>query len=112
MHRIFTVSPVGLLLALIVILAPTAGRAEEWTKEGEERFLLSGGFFLPFFSTSLGVDNEGGGAGETVNLETDLGFTEDVATGETVAAGFARRHRLGQLLPIRESLRRRRRESP
>ena len=86
---------VALVLALTTILAPAAGRAEEWAKQGEERFLVSGGVFLPFFSTSLGVDNEDRGEGETVDLEQDLGFTEDVATGWFGGSWrFARRHRL------------------
>ncbi len=95
MNSIHRSSVIALVLVLSAALLPAAGRAEEWTKQGEERFMLSGGFFLPFFSTSLGVDNEDRGEGESVNLEQDLGFTEDVATGWFGGSWrFARRHRL------------------
>lgn len=95
MHPVLKASAVTFALALSILLAPAAGRAEEWMEQGEERFLLSAGFFLPVFSTSLGVDNEILGEGTAVNLEQDLGFTEDVATGWFGGSWrFARRHRL------------------
>jgi hypothetical protein len=84
---------IALAFALSILLAPAPGLAEEWRTQGEERFLLSGGFFLPYFDTDLGVD--GARDGGSVNLERDLGFTEDVGTGWLGGSWrFARNHRL------------------
>jgi len=83
------------MLALL-ILTPVSSQAENRIKQGEETITFGLGAFLPAFDTTLRVDNQSVGAGDSIDLENDLGLKED----ETVfwVGGtwrFADRHRLG-----------------
>lgn len=87
-----------MLLGIILILSgflSTSGLTAEWIKPGEERLKLGGGVFLPSFDTKLRVDNKALGAGTTVNLEDDLGFSSDETTFWVGGNWrFAAKHRL------------------
>ncbi len=83
------------ILTLLVI-TPFASHADEWIKQGEETFTLGIGAFLPAFDTTLRVDNQTVGVGDSVSLEDDLGLNEDQSVfwfGGTWR--LADRHRLG-----------------
>ena len=58
-------------------LLPNLAQAEDWIRFGEERFMLSGGAFLPSFDTTLRVDNRTLGIGDDVSLEDDLDVDDD-----------------------------------
>ena len=79
-----------------LILVPASSQADTWIKPGEERFALGLGAFLPAFDTTLRVDNQTVGAGDSVSLEDDLGLTEDESVLWVVGTWrFVDRHRLG-----------------
>ncbi len=85
-----------LVLLAFLILAPASSQAEDWIKQGEETFSFGLGAFLPAFNTTLRVDNQTVGAGDSIDLEDDLGLKEDESVfwvGGTWR--FADRHRLG-----------------
>jgi hypothetical protein len=88
---------VNILSALFALfLLPVASQAEDWIKPGNETLKIGIGAFLQAFDTSMRVDNPNAGAGGDVDLENDLGLTED----ETVFWAnlnwrFADKHRFG-----------------
>ena len=67
------------ILTALVTLTFTPGLcyADEWIKQGEETLSFGIGVFLQAFDTNLRVDNRNVGAGANVDLENDLGLTED-----------------------------------
>ena len=86
-----------ILSALAVfILLPAIGTADEWIKPGEETLAFGMGVFLQAFDTTLRVDNRDVGAGANVDLENDLGLSEDESVFWTnLSWRFADRHRIG-----------------
>ena len=85
-----------LVLLAFLILAPASSQADDWIKQGEETLTFGLGAFLPAFNTILRVDNQTVGAGDSIDLEDDLGLKEDESVfwvGGTWR--FADRHRLG-----------------
>ena len=85
------------LTALAVfILLPALSPAQEWIKQGDETLTFGIGIFLQAFDTTLRVDNRDVGAGGNVDLENDLGLSEDESVFWTnLTWRFADRHRLG-----------------
>ena len=80
----------------LFILAPVSSQAENWIKQGDETIAIAMGAFLPAFNTTLRVDNQSAGAGDSVSLEDDLGLTEDESVFWIGGSWrFADRHRLG-----------------
>jgi len=83
-------------ILVFLVLTPVSSQAEDWIKQGNETFTLGLGAFLPAFDTILRVDNQTVGAGDSIDLENDLGLKEDQTVfwvGGTWR--FADRHRLG-----------------
>jgi len=79
-----------------LILVPVSSHADEWIKPGNETLTFGIGTFLQAFDTSLRVDNQSADAGSDVDLENDLGLTEDQSVFWTnLNWRFADRHRLG-----------------
>jgi hypothetical protein len=76
--------------------APALSYADEWIKPGEETLTFGMGVFLQAFDTTLRVDNQSAGAGSDVDLENDLGLTEDQSVfWANLNWRFADRHRFG-----------------
>ncbi len=83
-------------ILILFIITPVSGLAENRIKQGEERFVFGLGAFLPAFDTTLRIDNQTVGAGDSVSLEDDLGLTEDQSVLWVGGVWrFADRHRLG-----------------
>ena len=80
----------------LLFLTPVLSHADEWIKPGSETLTFGIGVFLQAFDTTLRVDNQSVGAGSDVDLENDLGLTEDQSVFWTnLNWRFADRHRLG-----------------
>jgi hypothetical protein len=78
------------------ILTPALSQADKWIKPGSETLTFGIGAFLPAFDTSLRVDSQNVGVGDSIDLENDLGLTEDETVFWTsLNWRFADRHRLG-----------------
>ena len=76
-------------------LLPSAAHAEEWINQGEERFTLGAGVFLPAFETKARVDSLTRGIGDEIDLHDVLGFEEDQTTFYGNASWrFLPRHRI------------------
>ena len=85
-----------LCLLGFLIFAPVSSQAEDWIKQGEETFTFGLGAFLPAFNTTLRIDNQTVGAGDSIDLEDDLGLKEDESVFWVSGTWrFADRHRLG-----------------
>lgn len=85
-----------LYAVFLFIMAPGLSHAKEWIKPGEETLTFGLGVFLQAFDTTLRVDNQTVGAGGDVDLENDLGLSEDKSVFWTsLNWRFADRHRLG-----------------
>ena len=68
------------VLLMFVHLLPRAVQANDWIRQGDERFTLSAGVFLPAFDTKARVDSLTLGVGDEIDLEDVLGFEEDQTT--------------------------------
>ena len=88
---------IKILFALAsLIFTPALSYADEWIKPGEETLTFGMGVFLQAFDTTLRVDNQSAGAGSDVDLENDLGLTEDQSVfWATLNWRFEDRHRFG-----------------
>jgi hypothetical protein len=88
---------IKILFALAsLIFTPALSCADEWIKPGEEALTFGMGVFLQAFDTTLRVDNQSAGAGSDVDLENDLGLTEDQSVfWANLNWRFADRHRFG-----------------
>lgn len=85
-----------LLTLFTLLILPIATQAEDWIKPGNETLTFGIGVFLQAFDTSLRVDNQNVGIGDSVDLENDLGLKEDETVFWTnVNWRFADKHRLG-----------------
>jgi len=65
---------------LLLLLLPQVSQAEEWISQGEEKFELGIGVFLPSFSSSVRVDNTDLDLGTNLDLENDLGLDSQKST--------------------------------
>jgi len=85
-----------LVLLAFLILAPASSQADDWIKQGDETLTFGLGVFLQAFNTSLRLDNRQVGAGGDVDLENDLGLTEDgTVFWLNLNWRFADKHRFG-----------------
>lgn len=86
----------SLLTFLALLSLPFTAQAEDWIKPGNETLKFGLGAFLQAFDTSMRVDNQNLGVGGDIDLENDLGLTEDdTILWTNLVWRFADKHRLG-----------------
>ncbi len=84
-----------LVLFASIILCAASALANEDSPVGKDKFKLSIGAFLPAIDSELKVNSKKIGRGTSIDLESDLGFDDDVSLGRIqMYWRFAKKHRL------------------
>ncbi|WP_413291169.1 hypothetical protein [Bdellovibrio sp. HCB337] len=83
------------IFASCVLVSTTSLPANAQIAPGDEKFLIHIGYFLPSFTTKLGIASDTLGRGDEVSIEDDLGLdtTQNVVRTD-VSWRFAEKHRV------------------
>jgi hypothetical protein len=83
------------VLLVSIILCSTSALAGEESPVGKDKFKLSVGGFFSTIDSQLKINSKSIGMGTAIDLESDLGFDEDVSLGRIEGYWrFAKKHRL------------------
>ena len=84
-----------LIIFVIIILCSSPSFAGEESPVGMDKFKLSIGGFFSTIDSKLKINSKVTGMGTDIDIESDLGFDEDVSLGRIEGYWrFAKKHRL------------------